>query len=224
MPFYNDAGTVKRMISDAYFYGGKLTSDLEVIAVNDGSSDHTLKELKQIRKQFPHLKIVFHKRNRGYGGALRSGIASTTKKWVFYTDGDAQYHFDELEKLWLLRVGCDVVNGYKLHRSDNIVRQVIGSLYSRTIKRIFKTPIKDVDCDFRLINGEILRSLDLKCSSGAITVELVKKLYSKTNKFREIGVNHYAREYGRSTFFTPMNIFRTVKEEVSLLKEFRKGV
>jgi len=224
MPFYNDAGTVKRMISEAYFYGSQLTDDLEVIAVNDGSTDHTLKELKQMRKQFPSLRIVFHKRNRGYGGALRSGIAHTTKKWVFYTDGDAQYHFDELEKLWLMRKGCDVVNGYKLHRSDNLMRKVVGSVYSRIIKKIFKTPITDVDCDFRLINGEILRSLDLKCSSGAITVELVKKLFQKTENFTEVGVSHYSREYGRSTFFTPINIFRTVKEELSLLKEFRKEI
>lgn len=211
------------MISEAYYYGHKLTNDLEVIAVNDGSADHTLRELKQMRKQFPGLKIIFHKKNRGYGGALRSGISNTTKKWVFYTDGDAQYHFDELEKLWLMRVDCDVVNGYKLHRSDNIMRKMVGSLYSRAIKRIFKTPITDVDCDFRLINGSILRSLELKCSSGAITVELVKKLYLKTSNFKEIGVNHYPREYGRSTFFTLVNILKTVKEELILLKEFRRG-
>ncbi|MEJ7692834.1 glycosyltransferase family 2 protein [Daejeonella sp.] len=222
MPFYNDAGTVRRMITEAHYYGNKLTDDLEIIAVNDGSRDHTLRELKQIRKQFPKLKIVFHKKNRGYGAALRSGIANTTKQWVFYTDGDAQYHFDELEKLWLMRHDCDVVNGYKLHRSDNLMRKVVGSLYSRIIKKIFNTPITDVDCDFRLIRGEILRSLELHCNSGAITVELVKKLHMKTNKFKEVGVNHYSREYGRSTFFTPVNIFRTVREEFSLRKEFRR--
>ncbi len=222
MPFYNDAGTVKRMITEAYLYGGKLTADLEVIAVNDGSQDNTLKELRKMRREFPSLKIVFHKKNRGYGGALQSGINNTTKSWVFYTDGDAQYHFDEMEKLWLLRKGFDVVNGYKLYRSDNIIRRVIGSMYSSTIKRIFKTPIKDVDCDYRLIKGDILRSLGLKCTSGAITVELVKKLFMKTTKFTEIGVNHYPREYGHSTFFTPVNILRTVREELRLLREFRK--
>ena len=224
MPFYNDAGTVKRMISEAYYYGTKLTNDLEVIAVNDGSADHTLRELKQMRKQFPTLKIIFHKSNRGYGGALRSGIANTTKNWVFYTDGDAQYHFDELEKLWLVRKDCDVVNGYKLHRSDNLIRKVVGSLYSRAVKKIFKTAIKDIDCDYRLMKGEIIRSLELNCYSGAITVELVKKLYLKTTNFKEVGVNHYSRVYGRSTFFTPMSILRTLREEFTLLKEFRKEV
>ncbi len=222
MPFYNDAGTVKRMICEAYYYGNKLTNDLEVIAINDGSSDHTLRELKQMQKQFTGLKVIFHKRNRGYGGALRSGILNTTKKWVFYTDGDAQYHLDELEKLWVLRKEYDVVNGFKLDRSDNIVRKVAGSLYAKLIRRVFRTPLIDVDCDFRLINGDILRSLDLTCNSGAITVELVKKLYQKTDRFKEIGVHHYPREYGTSTFFTAGNIWRTIYDEFHLLKEFRK--
>ena len=222
MPFYNDAGTVRRMITEAYHYGSKLTADLEVIAVNDGSQDNTLKELRKMRREYPSLKIVFHKKNRGYGGALQSGINNTTKYWVFYTDGDAQYHFDELEKLWLLRKGCDVVNGYKLHRSDNMIRRVIGLMYASAVRKIFKIPIKDVDCDFRLIKGDILRSLKLNCTSGAITVELVKKLFMKDTKFTEVGVNHYPREYGHSTFFTPVNILRTIGEELRLLREFRK--
>lgn len=221
MPFYNDAGTVKRMISEAYFYGNKLSDDLEVIAVNDGSQDDTLKELKKMRREFPSLKIIFHKKNRGYGGAIKSGIKSTTKHWVFYTDGDAQYHLDELEKLWNLRNNYDVVNGYKLYRSDNIIRKAIGFIYSSTIKYVFKTPIKDVDCDFRLMKGSIIRSLQLNCDSGAITVELIKKIFMKTNRFCEIGVKHYPREYGKSTFFTSVNIFLTFKEEFKLLKEFK---
>ncbi|SKB76757.1 glycosyltransferase family 2 protein [Daejeonella lutea] len=221
MPFFNDAGTVKRMISDAFYYGKKVTDDLEVIAVNDGSTDHTLKELKRIRKEYPSLKIIFHKRNRGYGGALRSGMAHSTKKWVFYTDGDAQYHLDELEKLWNLRAGADLVNGFKLNRSDSVIRKIVGSLYSKAIKRTFGTPLTDVDCDFRLINGDILRSLDLSCNSGAITVELVKKMYQKTDRFKEVGVNHYSREYGKSTFFTAGNIWRTIYDEFYLLKEFK---
>lgn len=222
LPFYNDAGTVKKMITEAYLYGNKLTNDLEVIAINDGSKDLTLKELRRMRKKFPSLRIIYHKKNRGYGGALISGIYNSTKNWVFYTDGDAQYQFDDLEKLWLLRKNCDVVNGYKLSRSDNMMRKVIGSFYAGLIKIIFKTPVKDVDCDYRLIRGDILRSLDLKCNSGAITVELVKKLHQKTKRFREIGVHHYPRRYGHSAFFTPVNILRTILDEIVLLKELRE--
>ncbi|MES2809054.1 MAG: glycosyltransferase family 2 protein [Bacteroidota bacterium] len=224
MPFYNDAGTVEFMVDSAYKYGGELASDLEVIAVNDGSADHTLQVLQKLRSKHPSLKIISHEHNRGYGGALISGINHTTKNWVFYTDGDAQYHLDDLKSMWLLKDSSDVVNGYKLSRSDNVVRKAVGSSYSLALKLIFSTPIRDIDCDFRLMRGDMVRSLNLACTSGAITVELIKKLQQKNAKFSQVGVSHYNRIYGQSAFFTTANILKTFKDEFKLLKEFKSGL
>jgi glycosyltransferase involved in cell wall biosynthesis len=223
MPFYNDAGTVEFMVDSAYKYGGELASDLEVIAVNDGSEDHTLEVLHKIQSKYPCLKIISHEKNRGYGGALISGINHSTKDWVFYTDGDAQYHLDDLQKLWAAKQGNEVVNGYKISRSDNVIRKAVGTSYSFALKVIFKTPIKDIDCDYRLMNGGMVRSLNLTCTSGAITIELVKKLQQKRARFSQIGVRHYNRIYGQSTFFTPANILKTFKDEFKLLKEFKNA-
>ncbi len=223
MPFYNDAGTVEYMVDAAYNYGSELTANLEVIAVNDGSADNTLEVLTQLQGKYPDLKIVNHTQNRGYGGALISGINHTTKNWVFYTDGDAQYHLDDLKSLWLLKDSSDVVNGYKLSRSDNIVRKAVGSSYSLALKLIFSTPIRDIDCDFRLMRGDMVRSLNLACTSGAITVELIKKLQQKNAKFSQVGVSHYNRIYGQSAFFTTANILKTFKDEFKLLKEFKSA-
>lgn len=222
-PFYQDAGTVKKMISDAYHFGRQLADDLEVIAVNDGSRDGTLKELNKMKKEFPHLIIINHKRNKGYGGALISGIKNSTKDWVFYTDGDAQYHLDELEKLWNRRVGYDVVNGYKLYRNDSFARRFLGSVYRNLTRFFFKFPIRDIDCDFRFMNGKLLRSLDISFESGAITVELIEKFALRKAKFKEIGVHHYERVYGRSTFFTPRRVFRKMGDEVKLFISLRQN-
>lgn len=71
-----------------------------MIAVDNGSSDHTLDELYRMKTICFNLKIINHKKNKGYGGALISAINHTTKDWVFYTDGDAQYRLDELPNLW----------------------------------------------------------------------------------------------------------------------------
>jgi len=223
-PFYNDAGTVELMISHAFHYGGELTHDLEVVAVNDGSADHTLDELYRMQKVYPSLKIVNHEKNRGYGGALISAINHTTKDWVFYTDGDAQYRLDELINLWWNKHDCDVVNGFKISRSDNIIRKVVGKGYQWAIRRIFKIPVRDVDCDFRLMNGEMLRSLNLHCTSGAITVEMVKKLNHKTIRFKDLPVKHYDRIYGESTFFTFSNIIKTFSDEFKLIGELKKPI
>jgi glycosyltransferase involved in cell wall biosynthesis len=223
LPFYNDAGTVELMITHAYQYGQKLTSELEVIAVNDGSTDHTLTELTRLKIIYPQLKIVSHECNMGYGGALISGIKNSTKSWVFYTDGDAQYHLDEMELLWHVKKDCDVVNGYKLSRSDGAFRKYIGLLYSWLIQKVFKTPISDIDCDYRLMKGDMLRSLVLTCTSGAITVELIKKFYLINANFKEVGVHHYSRVYGQSAFFNSANIAKTIYDEYKLLQEFNNS-
>ena len=67
-------------------------ADYEVIVVNDGSYDDTAVVLEQLRGKYgARLRVVAHEQNRGYGGALRSGLEASTKEFVFYTDGDGQY-------------------------------------------------------------------------------------------------------------------------------------
>lgn len=221
-PFYNDAGTVEKMITDAYTYGLALTSDLEVIAVNDGSKDHTLSELQRMQQKFPELKIINHEQNKGYGGALQSGIKHTTKEWVFYTDGDAQYHLDELHKLWEYTDKYEFINAYKIRRSDGFIRTYVGLAYRKLTKLLFGIPIKDVDCDFRLMKGDLIRSIEFEFTSGAITVELAKKMSFLTDKIKEVPVHHYDRVYGQSSFFNFTKISETLKDEVKLIKALKK--
>src|SRR4030065_526740 len=69
----------------------KLTDDYEVIVVNDGSHDYTGEILDELDRQYDRVRVVHHEKNKGYGGALRSGFSEASKEFVFYTDGDAPY-------------------------------------------------------------------------------------------------------------------------------------
>ena len=62
-----------------------------MIVVNDGSPDHTGDVLADLQTRYPNLRVVTHPKNRGYGGALRSGFEHASKELICYTDGDAQY-------------------------------------------------------------------------------------------------------------------------------------
>ena len=99
-PAYNDAGTIASLALVAHMAARTLTDDYEVIVVDDGSPDHTGELLDEMATHFPWLKVVHHAKNRGYGGALRTGFETASKELVFYTDGDAQYDPRELVKLW----------------------------------------------------------------------------------------------------------------------------
>ncbi len=216
-PCYNDAGTIGELVKTAFQVLKKISADFEVIVIDDGSTDNSREILKKLTRYNRRLKLVFHDQNKGYGGALQSGFALASKDLIFYTDGDAQYDVKELPILLsLMRDDVDVVNGIKMERQDYRYRVILGNAYAMAMRWFFLLPIWDVDCDFRLIRKKTLEKIRLRCNSGAICVELVKKLQSAGARFRQVSVYHYNRTYGQSQFFRPMRILKTFIELANL--------
>lgn len=216
-PAYNDAGTIGSLVALADRTLRKLTGDYEIIVVNDGSRDHTAQVLSELEALYPSLLVVHHPANMGYGRALRTGIATATKELVFYTDGDAQYDVRELEKLVpLMTSDIDIVNGYKISRSDPAHRIVLGNIYCWSVKMAFGIKVKDVDCDFRLMRRSSISRVRLFSSSGTICVEMMKSFQDAGLRFAETPVHHYHRTYGKSQFFNFRRLFKTFTD-LSLL-------
>ena len=219
-PAYNDGGTICSMVLAALLTVRELTDDYEVIVVNDGSSDYTPQVLEELAKVYREVRIIHHPQNRGYGGALRTGFSSATKELVFYTDGDAQYDARELKVLYPALVeGVDMVNGYKISRSDPWYRTVIGRIYHWTVKIAFGLHLRDVDCDFRLMRRAIFDRVHLESDSGVICVEMMKKIQDAGFVIAEAPVHHYHRIYGRSQFFNFPRIFRVGRDLLRLWLE-----
>src|SRR6267142_5595155 len=176
-PAYNDSGTIASMVIRAVQAAAELTPDYEVIVVNDGSADATAQIADELARTYSHVRVVHHAKNRGYGGALQSGFRSATKDLIFYTDGDAQYDPAELAALWRrMTPEIDLVNGYKISRSDPLHRIVIGRVYHYIVSILFGLKLRDVDCDFRLMRRAIFERINLEKSSGIICVEMMKKI------------------------------------------------
>lgn len=219
-PCYNDAGTIASMVELATLTLKKITNDFEVIVVDDGSSDASREILEELATKNKNLKLVFHEKNRGYGGALISGFKNASKEFVFYTDGDFQYDVSEMLLLVKKLNGKeDIIQGYKIKRSDPWYRIVIGDIYSFGVKLLFAIEIRDVDCDFRLIRRGVFEKVKLVHNSGVITVEMVKKLQDAGFKFTEVPVSHFNRTYGRSQFFNFKRILSVLVELLELWRE-----
>jgi glycosyltransferase involved in cell wall biosynthesis len=217
-PAYNDAPSLPGLIRKTFETLEPLADDFEVIVVNDGSFDNTAQVLEELHSRYaPRMRVVTHEKNRGYGGALRSGFQAATKDLVFYTDGDGQYDVGELPKL-LERMEDDVglVNGYKLERNDPRHRIWIGNVYNRFARLLFRIRIRDVDCDFRLIRRTLVEEIRLFSTSGTICVELVRKLELSRCRVIEVGVHHYPRRHGRSQFFRLRSLLNTLHQLAKL--------
>lgn len=200
-PAYHDWGTIASQVVLVSRTLRELTDDWEVIVVDDGSRDRTPEVLDELTKLCPRLRVVTHAKNRGYGGALRSGFEAARKEWIFYTDGDAQYDVCELTLLWAARDGVDLVNGFKIARSDPFHRILIGRLYHWMIKFAFGLRTPDVDCDFRLVRRSVFEKIELTRDTGLICVELVTKIEKSGFRSAYVPVHHYHRLHGRSQFF-----------------------
>jgi hypothetical protein len=87
---------------------------------------------------------------------------------------------------------------------------VIGNIYNRFARLIFRIRLRDIDCDFRLIRRELLDQMRLTSTSGTICVELVRKLELSPYRVVEVGVHHYPRLHGRSQFFRFRSLMTTV--------------
>jgi glycosyltransferase involved in cell wall biosynthesis len=212
-PAFNDQDSIAKLIHEAMEVALRITNDFEVIVVNDGSSDGTAAALNDLAGREPRLRVIHHPHNRGYGGALRSGFESATKDLIFYTDGDGQYDVREMANLIPLMVeDVDVVNGYKIRRSDNRRRIVLGAIYKFLARWMFGLPIRDVDCDFRLMRREAIQSVTLTSTSGCVCAEMIYKLSRAGYRFAEAPVHHYPRLHGQSQFFTLRRVARTGRD------------
>jgi len=209
-PAYNDSGTIASMVIRAVQAASALTSDFEILVINDGSSDSTPDIADELARRYPNVRVVHHPSNKGYGGALQTGFRTASKEFVFYTDGDAQYDPGELAVLWAkMTADADLVNGYKISRSDPLHRIVIGRLYHHIVSVLFGLKVRDVDCDFRLMRRSIFDRIDLEKTSGVICLEMMKKIQDAGFRIVEVPVHHYHRAFGRSQFFNFRRVAKT---------------
>ncbi len=201
-PASNDGGTIGSVVVATLSTLESVTDDYDVIVVVNGSTDYTPQVLDELAEQYDHLKVLHYREPLGYGGALRVGFATASKELIFYTDGDAQYDPRELTLLLPeMKPGIDVVNGYKISRSDPLHRIIVGRLYHHLVKLAFGFKLRDVDCDFRLLRRSVFDVIDLESPDGTICLELVKKLQDAGFRFTEVPVHHFHRSYGKSQFF-----------------------
>src|SRR5207237_8435368 len=119
----------------------------------------------------------------------------------------------ELEELWAkMSRDADLVNGYKISRSDPLHRIVIGRVYHHLVSFMFGLTVRDVDCDFRLMRRTIFERINLEKTSGVICLEMMKKIQDAGFRIVEVPVHHYHRAFGKSQFFNYRRLVRTGRD------------
>lgn len=211
-PCYNEGENLPELVNKVCSFLPHIAKKFEIIIVNDGSHDKTKDIIKKLSKECPELRIVSHVKNRGYGGALKTGIQSSKMDWVFWMDGDLQFDIKSLDNFIAYTDKYDAVIGYRAHRADTFLRKVNGELYTRLINFLFGLDIRDIDCAFKLIRRSKLEKITIETSSAFTSSEILIKLKSNGTKFKQLSVLHFPRMFGKPTGGSVRVIFKGLKE------------
>jgi len=222
-PCYNEQENVGRTVERALSVLKKLESDFELIIVNDGSTDRTGEIADEIADRDNRIKVVHHQQNLGYGAALQSGFKTSTKKLVFYTDGDGQFDIGEMPSLLPLMENFDIVSCYRLNRQDNLVRKINGWCWTKLVCLLFGMKIRDIDCAFKLYKREIFDNIRLSSTGALIDTEILAWAVRKGYRTTQKGVHHYPRAAGVQTGANLRVICRAFKELFELRSKIRSG-
>jgi glycosyltransferase involved in cell wall biosynthesis len=222
-PAHDEAENLERTVHAALAALDGLTlRHLEMIVVDDGSTDGTGDIADTLSECDPRIRVVHHPANRGYGAALKSGFAAARLEWVFYTDSDGQFDVGDIDLLLPYADQFDAIVGYRIHRSDRTIRKLNQALWSRLVRVALGVDSRDVDCAFKLVRRTSLDRIGPLVSDGAvISAELLVKLRRSGATIKQVGVTHHPRMAGKPSGGNPRVIARAFRELFRLRRMLR---
>ena len=217
LPALNEQGNVGRAVDRARAAATRLADHVEVIVVDDGSTDGTCEEARRAG-----ARVVSHPRNLGYGAALRSGFAAATQPWIFQMDCDNQFEPKELEKLVSLADDAQVIIGVRVQRADQWRRIWAGWAWNRLCRLAFGLIVRDIDCGFKLLNRAATSGLDLEANGAGISLELCVAARSAGLRIAEVDVRHHPRTTGSPTGLRLRVVVRGLLELYRLRRRYHR--
>ncbi|MFM8595158.1 MAG: glycosyltransferase family 2 protein [Chloroflexota bacterium] len=216
LPAHNEQDNIEPVVRLALEVLPHLVEVFEVIVVDDGSKDHTADIAGIIAQDDPRVRLIRHPRNRGYGGAVTTGIDASTGEFVMFMDSDRQFDIADLQLLSPFFGEYDVVAGFRLERNDPLHRRVFAEIFNVGVRLLFGVHLRDIDCAFKVFRGDQVRGLELSSPGALINTEMQAKLRRQGATLMQVGVHHYPRIAGEATGGNPRVILRAAKETLAL--------
>ena len=223
LPTFNEEENIVQTVENALIALKQYIPEYEIIIVNDGSRDETGNLTAKLAEAHDTVRVIKHPVNRGYGGALRSGFEASTKEFVFFTDSDGQFRFDEIQKFIPLLGEYDMLLGFREDRQDPWFRKLnsrIGNLLARLMLEIH---VRDINCAFKFFRRSLLQDLPLRSQGAFINTEILAYARRSEWSLFQLPVKHYPRLRGNPTGAHPAVILKTFKEYFELKERLLAG-
>ena len=161
IPAYNESQSIQSVLEEMQLFAWETNAS--VIIVNDGSKDNTKDILTQFKNQYPDfpLQVITHSLNRGYGGALKSGINHVQTKFVVTMDADGQHRLEDISEMFdkLIRENADMCIGNRNFMGSNFSRNLVKKIVLFFVKKSTGIEISDLNSGMKMYKTNIVQSL-----------------------------------------------------------------
>jgi len=198
IPIYNEEKNIQVLYKDLDSVLNRISLKSEIVIINDGSSDNSLKIIKTIAENDRRVKVIDFVRNYGQTAALSAGIDNASGKIIIPMDGDLQNDpHDILKLLKKIDQGYSVVSGWRKKRRDSFLRILPSMIANWIIRKASGVPIHDNGCTLKAYRREVIEGVKLY---GEMHRFISVYASWSGGKVTEVVVNHRPRKYGKSKY------------------------
>jgi undecaprenyl-phosphate 4-deoxy-4-formamido-L-arabinose transferase len=198
IPVFNEELCLEELCRRLYKVLRGMGNRFEVLFVDDGSSDGSLKLLLELKKKYRPMKVLHFARNYGQHPAVTAGMAESKGDVIVTLDADLQNPPEEIPKLvQALQKGYDIAAGWREHREDSLLRTIPSRIVNRLISRVTTVKLHDYGCMLRAYS-RVLVDRFLKCEERATYITALMNVLSRN--VIEVPVRHEPRTQGKSKY------------------------
>lgn len=207
LPMYNEEDNAPLMLDHLSLVRKKIKVDINILAVNDGSTDKTEEVLKDLEKAYSYLQIISYPKNQGLGGALRTGISEAVKKGadtLLFMDADLTHNGMDIPKfLEKIEAGYDLVLGSRYVPGGKMVgvpflRVLISQVGNLAGRLLLGVRAKDLTSGYRAVKKEVFQKVTLEENGFGIQLEETVKASAAGFKIGEVPIILTTRRFGSS--------------------------
>ena len=204
VPVFDEAGSIEALVRDLEHEIVPLFETVEVIVIDDASTDETPTILDRLASARPWLVVEHAGQNAGHGASVMRGLRRASAEWIFQTDSDGQFLMAEFPLLWERRHQSDLALGVRVQRNDPTHRLLLTRTVRLAASLLAGRRIHDVNTPFRLLRRSLWLELEPHIEPDTLAPNILVTLGAAVRERRivSVAVTHLPRERGTSTLRT----------------------
>jgi len=206
IPVFNEEENLLLLTTELVEVLRTLNKSWEIIFIDDGSTDGSLRVLRELRELFPHIKVIKFKKNYGQTAAFDAGFKVAKGEIIITMDSDLQNDPHDIPKLLDKIADYDAVCGWRHKRNDPLIKRISSRVANSVRNRLSGEAIVDVGCSLKAFRSEYVKKLNLYNGMHRFFPTLIKM---EGGRVIEVKVNHRPRKHGSSKYNIRNRILRS---------------